>query len=253
MALGRRLTSTGRTPESMAITFDVGVAKTNKFASRESGDTVEIVERPGGGLSVVIVDGQGSGQAAKRLSLLVAGRAVSLLNEGVRDGTAARASHDFLYAHRGGKVSAALDILSLDLASRTIVLTRNSETPMLLVQDGSLEVVNDSGGRIGIYRQMRPKVLEFPAIPGTIAILLTDGVVHAGQHTNSPFDAEEQARTLLAEDMPIQMLVDRLLQSAMTTERNHPRDDMTVVALKVGPGVREQPVRRLYLSIPLPE
>mgnify|MGYP001045740170 CR=1 FL=1 len=237
----------------MAITFEVAVAKTNKFASRESGDTVEVVERPGGGLSVVIVDGQGSGQAAKRLSLLVAGRAVSLLNEGVRDGTAARASHDFLYTHRSGRVSAALDIVSIDLVSRTVVLTRNSETPMLLLQNGSLALVNDSGGRIGVHRQMRPKVLEFPAVPGTIAILVTDGVTHAGQLTGDPFDVKEKAQALLAEDLPSQSIVDQLLQSAMAVERNRPRDDMTVVALKVGPGVREQPVRRLFLSIPLPE
>ncbi len=237
----------------MTITFEVAVAKTNKFASRESGDTVEVVERPGGGLSVVIVDGQGSGQAAKRLSLLVAGRAVSLLNEGVRDGTAARASHDFLYTHRGGRVSAALDIVSIDLVSRTVVLTRNSETPMLLFQNGTLELVNDSGGRIGVHRQMRPKVLEFPAIPGTVAILLTDGVVHAGHHASGPFDVKEKALSLLAEELPVQSLVDQLLLSAMAVEWNRPRDDMTIVALKVGPGVREQPVRRLYLSIPLPE
>ncbi|HVX29604.1 MAG TPA: PP2C family protein-serine/threonine phosphatase [Nitrolancea sp.] len=237
----------------MTITFEVAVAKTNKFASRESGDTVEVVERPGGGISVVIVDGQGSGQAAKRLSLLVAGRAVNLLNEGVRDGTAARASHDFLFAHRGGKVSAALDIVSIDLVSRTIVLTRNSETPMLLFQNGTLSMVNDSGGRIGVYRQMRPKVLEFPAEPGTTAILLTDGVAHAGQHTSSPFDVQREAEALLVEHLPIQTLVERLLHGAMTVELNRPRDDMTVVALSVGPGVREQPVRRLFLSIPLPE
>jgi len=242
-----------QTPEPVAITFDVAVAKTNKFASRESGDTVEVVERPGGGLSVVIVDGQGSGQAAKRLSLLVAGRAVSLLNEGVRDGTAARASHDFLYTLRGGRVSAALDIVSIDLVSRTVVLTRNSETPMLLYQNGVLELVNDSGGRIGVHRQARPKVLEFPADPGTIAILLTDGVNHAGHHTSEPFDVKEKAHALLSENLPIQMLVDNLLHSAMAVELNRPRDDMTVVALKVGPGVREQPIRRLFLSIPLPE
>lgn len=237
----------------MAITFEVAVAKTNKFASRESGDTVEVVERPGGGLSVVIVDGQGSGQAAKRLSLLVAGRAVSLLNEGVRDGTAARASHDFLYTHRGGRVSAALDIVSIDLVSRTVVLTRNSETPMLLFQNGALALVNDSGGRIGVHRQMRPKVLEFPAVPGTIAILVTDGITHAGQLSGDPFDVKSKAQALLVEDLPSQTIVDQLLQSAMAVERNRPRDDMTVVALKVGPGVREQPVRRLFLSIPLPE
>jgi serine phosphatase RsbU (regulator of sigma subunit) len=124
---------------------------------------------------------------------------------------------------------------------------------MLLLQNGSLALVNDSGGRIGVHRQMRPKVLEFPAVPGTIAILVTDGVTHAGQLTGDPFDVKEKAQALLAEDLPSQSIVDQLLQSALAVERNRPRDDMTVVALKVGPGVREQPVRRLFLSIPLPE
>jgi serine phosphatase RsbU (regulator of sigma subunit) len=100
---------------------------------------------------------------------------------------------------------------------------------------------------------MRPKVLEFPAIPRTVAILLTDGVVHAGHHASGPFDVKEKALSLLAEELPVQSLVDQLLLSAMAVEWNRPRDDMTIVALKVGPGVREQPVRRLYLSIPLPE
>src|SRR6187401_2723332 len=99
----------------MRLTLELGIAKINKYASRESGDTAEVVERPGGGLSVVVVDGQGSGAAAKALSMLLTAKAVSLLKEGVRDGAVARAVHDTLLAYRGGKVSASLDILSADL------------------------------------------------------------------------------------------------------------------------------------------
>ena len=55
----------------MPFEIQIAVAKTNKYASSESGDTVELVERPTGGFSVVLVDGQGSGQPAKTLSLLV--------------------------------------------------------------------------------------------------------------------------------------------------------------------------------------
>ncbi|HEX3723678.1 MAG TPA: PP2C family protein-serine/threonine phosphatase [Nitrolancea sp.] len=237
----------------MAVTFDVAVAKTNKFASRESGDTVEVVERPGGGLSVVVVDGQGSGDGAKRLSLMVAGRAISLLNEGVRDGTAARAAHDFLYAQRGGRVSAALDILSIDLSSRTVVVTRNSEVPMLLSRAGELDMIHDSGGRIGIYRQARPRVLEFPCEPDTFAILVTDGVIEAGKRHGTPFDFADVARTLLTLELPAQEIVDRILFKAMAADKNRPGDDMTVVALKIGPGAREHPVRRLFVSVALPE
>src|SRR6185312_462551 len=178
--------------------------------------------------------------------LLVAGRAVSLLNEGVRDGTAARAAHDFLYAHRGGRVSAALDILSIDLTTRTVVLTRNSEIPMLLMQGSDLELINDSGGRIGVHRSARPRVLEFPCVPGTLAILVTDGVIEAGKRSGMPFEFVEAARALLVEALPAQGLVDRLLRAAMAADQDRPKDDMTVVALQIGPGVRGQPVRRLF-------
>ena len=90
----------------MGLQITLAIAKTNKYASRESGDTAELIERPGGGFSVVTVDGQGSGGAAKTLSLLITAKAVSLLKEGVRDGAVARAVHDYLFAYRHGKVSA---------------------------------------------------------------------------------------------------------------------------------------------------
>lgn len=235
----------------MTVTFDIAVAKTNKFASRESGDTVEVVERPGGGLSVVVVDGQGSGEHAKRLSLLVAGRTVNLLNEGVRDGTAARAAHDFLYAHRGGRVSAALDILSIDLVSRTVVLSRNSEIPMFVFCDDRWDSITDSGGRIGIYRVTRPKVLEFPCVPGLRALVVTDGVLEAGKRFGAQIDVQEAAVRLLPAALGAVEMADEMLREALRLDRNRPQDDMTVVALRLDSGVEGQAVRRLSVSVPL--
>src|SRR3954453_21768062 len=85
---------TGDGDAVMPLKIDVAVVKTNKYASRESGDTVEIVERPGGGISVIMADGQGSGRAAKSLSLLVTAKVSTLFKEGVRDGGSARAATD---------------------------------------------------------------------------------------------------------------------------------------------------------------
>ena len=53
----------------------VEVAKLGKYAVGVSGDSVEVVERPCGGISIVIVDGQGHGKAAKRMSLMIANKA----------------------------------------------------------------------------------------------------------------------------------------------------------------------------------
>jgi serine phosphatase RsbU (regulator of sigma subunit) len=234
----------------MPVTIEMAVAKTHKYASRESGDTVEIVERPRGGISVVVVDGQGSGAGAKSLSLLVAGRTVSLLNEGVRDGAAARATHDFLFALRSGRVSAALDIVSVDLSTRSVLFTRNSEVPMVLFQDGQAREVEDSGGRIGIYHHTRPRVLEFPCQEGLGAVIMTDGVPGAGAN-NTPIDLISTVQDAFTFEHPTQAIADQILSTAIELEHGRPKDDMTVLVLRLGPGVAEQPIRRISYSIPL--
>lgn len=235
----------------MPVTIDLAVAKTHKYASRESGDTVEFIERPRGGISTVIVDGQGSGQSAKTLSLLVAGRAVSMLNEGVRDGAAARATQDFLFAQRSGRVSAALDIISVDLSTRSVLFTRNSEVPMVLVQDGSAQEVVDSGGRIGLYHLTRPRVLEFPCDEGLGAVIVTDGVAGAGERTGCVLDLRATVEACFVAEHETQAIADRLLECAIEADGGRPRDDMTVLVLKLGPAASSQPIRRMNYSMPI--
>lgn len=236
----------------MGVTIDLALAKTHKFGSRDSGDSAELVERPGGGFSVVIVDGQGSGAGAKRLSLMMVGKTVALLNEGVRDGAAARAAHDFLFALRGGKVSAALDIVSVDLASRSVLFTRNSEVPMLVRRNGEFELITDSGGRLGVYRHTRPRVLEFPLEGGFASIQVSDGVANAGKRYGRPFDLLATGREVATRAASASEVADGLLQAALEADCGRPMDDMTVVALRLGPGVATHPIRRLSLSVPLP-
>lgn len=235
----------------MPVTIELAVAKTHKYASRESGDTVEIIERPRGGFSTVIVDGQGSGQGAKSLSLLVAGRAVALLNEGVRDGAAARATQDFLFAHRSGRVSAALDIISVDLSTRSVLFTRNSEVPMVLIQNGDAQEVADSGGRIGLYHHARPRVLEFPCDAGLGAVIVTDGVVGAGERKGQPISLASTVADCYSEEGDLQSVADSILEHAIALDDGRPGDDMTVLVLRLGPGVSTQPIRRLSYAIPL--
>lgn len=238
----------------MPVTIELAVAKTHKYASRESGDTVEIIERPRGGFSTVVADGQGSGPGAKGLSLLVAGRAVALLNEGVRDGAAARATHDFLFAHRSGKVSAALDIVSVDLSTLSVLFTRNSEVPMVLVQDGVAQEVNDSGGRIGLYHHTKPRVLEFPCSEGISAVIVTDGVSGAGARKKGQvFDLSGTVERSFESGGSPQQIADRILEAAIAADDGRPADDMTVLVLYLGPGAVSQPIRRISYSIPVRE
>ena len=84
--------------------IQIAVAKANRFACLESGDTLETVERPNGGVSVVLCDANLTGRDAKRISLMVVRKVITLLAEGVRDGAAARAASDLLFTDRGGQL-----------------------------------------------------------------------------------------------------------------------------------------------------
>jgi serine phosphatase RsbU (regulator of sigma subunit) len=237
----------------MALDIDVGIAKTNKYASRESGDTAEIVERPGGGVSVVVVDGQGSGAAAKTLSLMLSSRAVSLLKEGVRDGAVARAVHDSLIAYRHGKVSAGFDILSFDFRTKTIVATRNSPIPMVTVRNGVVESVESVSGPIGLYHFTRPMVVQLPADPETTVVLFTDGIAGAGQRSPAGrLDVRALLENASNAALSANDVADLLLMAAIERDNGRPADDMTVVALRIKTHEEQLLIRRQSVHMPLP-
>ncbi|HEY7035891.1 MAG TPA: PP2C family protein-serine/threonine phosphatase [Thermomicrobiales bacterium] len=237
----------------MALAIDVAIAKTNKYASRDSGDTAEVVERPGGGLSVVVVDGQGSGAAAKTLSMMLTSKAVSLLKEGVRDGAVARAVHDSLFAFRHGKVSASFDIVSVDLRTKTLIATRNAQTPVIVLRRGGVEAIPTTSGPIGLYHFTRPSVDQLPAEAGLGLVLYTDGVATAGDRTSgTPFDVAAYLAATSSTDLGAEELADRILFEAIRRDANRPADDLTIVAVVLRQHAEELLVRRQSVRMPLP-
>jgi serine phosphatase RsbU (regulator of sigma subunit) len=233
------------------LSIQIAIAKTHKYASRDSGDTAEVVERPTGGLSVILVDGQGSGAAAKTLSMMVSSKALALLKEGVRDGAVARGAHDFLHAYRHGKVSATLDIVSVELATRTVLVTRNSVVPYVVGHaNGYAESLGESGP-IGLYRHTRPTVNQFPIEPGLRIVLFTDGVAGAGARSGAPIAICDYLSAAHGLDATAHDIADGLLAAACAADSGRPRDDMTVAAMTIEDVPDEQPIRRLRVSLPV--
>jgi serine phosphatase RsbU (regulator of sigma subunit) len=231
------------------------VAKISKYASGESGDTVEMIERPHGGLSLVLVDGQRSGHSAKKISNVVARKAIQLLAEGVRDGAAARAAHDYLFTYRGGKVSATLNIVSVDAVSRTIVVSRNNDAPVIVhTPQRGLFLLDEPSESIGTRRNTKPIIAEIPIELGPLVIAYTDGLRHAGSwHGSGSFDPLQATRRMLNEGIAEpQDLADRLLAEAVEMDDGRPRDDISVVVVAVKQRAESaDDVRRLGGRLPL--
>ncbi len=236
----------------IVMEIQIAASKINKYATPESGDTLEMVERPNGGVSVVLADGQSSGRGAKAVSTLVVRKVIALLAEGVRDGAAARAASDALFTEKSGKVIACLNILSVDLQSQTVVLSRNNPSPIFMANGDQLKCIDKPSSPIGTTRNIKPEITELPLTPNLTIIMFTDGIFYAGDRTGERMDICNSIQGMLEEENPgAQYLADTLLYQAIRLDQSRPNDDMSVVVLRVSAAGSDQ-VRKMSLTLPVP-
>jgi serine phosphatase RsbU (regulator of sigma subunit) len=229
----------------------VAAAKIGKYASSESGDTLEMVERPSGGISFILADGQRSGKPAKAIANVVTRKALSLLADEVRDGAAARAASDYLYTYRSGQVVATLNILSIDTHSQTLVIVRNNPAPVMVIEAGALRALDAPSQAVGSRKGIRPEIQELPLQEGLRVVVYTDGLIHAGDREGQPFDIISCIQDLShGTDAAPSFWADHLLEKALLADDSRASDDITVLVAAIQKGSGDD-VRRLSVQLTL--
>lgn len=233
--------------------LDLAVSKTDKFGVSPGGDTVEVTERPNGGLSVVLSDGQGSGAPAKAISTFVVFKAVSLIADGARDGAAARAVHDALYAQRRAQVSATLTIISADTDNQQLVITRNSNCPVIIIAgSGERTVLDEQSLPIGTQRMIRPQVVQLPLKMPRLVLAFSDGILAAGRKSGHPVTVGELCELASSlSDKPASVISRLVLDWAVERDNGHPSDDISVVAARITEREGDKNVREMAVRYPL--
>jgi serine phosphatase RsbU (regulator of sigma subunit) len=233
--------------------LSVAVSKIGKWAVSQSGDTLEMIERPRGGLSLVLADGQSSGPGAKATSIRVVRKVITELAEGVRDGAAARAANDMLHAHRGGRVSATLVILSIEADSQLLVITRCGNSAVYLrYPEREVEALETDVPSLGFYRYARPHVERVNLEPGLLIVACSDGLLHAGQRSGERMDVCAAIEEIWQTSTSARSVAEGLLNQAVELDSGRPRDDISVVALHLKTGASKGP-RHLQVEMPVPD
>jgi serine phosphatase RsbU (regulator of sigma subunit) len=229
----------------------IAISKIKKYATSSSGDTAEVIERPNGGMSVVLADGQSSGKGAKWVSSLVVRKVIQFLADGVRDGAAARAASDALFTERGGRVSATLNILSADLQTSTLVITRNNPAPIVISFGSQIKMLEGESDIVGLRRDTRPIISELPLEQGLTVVVFTDGLVHAGSYFGDSMDICTAVKVELEDENPSpQKIADSLMNHALKLDRGMPRDDISIVVMRVANSSPNM-IRRMTVQLPV--
>ena len=229
----------------------IAISKIKKYATSSSGDTAEVIERPNGGMSVVLADGQSSGKGAKWVSSLVVRKVIQLLADGIRDGAAARAASDALFTERGGRVSATLNILSADLQTGTLVITRNNPAPLVISYGNKIKLLSEESDVVGLRRDTRPSISEIPLEAGLTVVAFTDGLVHAGSYFGDSMDITTCVKVELEDENPSpSKIADSLINHALKLDRGRPRDDISIIVLRVTQEGNDM-IRRMSVQLPI--
>jgi serine phosphatase RsbU (regulator of sigma subunit) len=228
----------------------IAVAKVDRYRSTGSGDTVEVIERPNGGISAVLADGKINQASNKGISTMVSHRVIGNISQGVRDGAAIRAASSRIYAEHNGNVQSNLNVLSADLLSNTILISRNSPVPVFIISEDKVDCLTAESEPIGTSAEITPTIVELPIRPGLTVIAFSDGVFDAGQNTQN-LDLCTTIEGLIEEQEPTaQEIADFILSQAIGLDNDRPSDDMCVVVMTVSPYSKDK-IRRMNVTMTL--
>jgi len=231
----------------------IAVSKINKHGAGKSGDTVESIERPNGGFSIVIADGQINGSAQKSISTMVCHRVIDHISNGVRDGAAIRATSSRLYSESEGSIQADLNVVSVDLQTNTIIISRNNPVPVYLINQGRVDCLESFSESIGTRSDISPTIVELEIQPNMAVIVFSDGAYKAGQLKRRETDVRTMIKALIEEQDPLaQELADHLLHRAIRLDDGRPKDDMSVLVMQISPRSTDQ-IRRMNVSMTIDE
>lgn len=230
--------------------LQAAISKANRYSSTEQGDKVEIIERPRGGVSIIMAEGKLSGQRSRTIAMKAVHSIMSLLSNGLHDGAASRIVLSNIIEEHKGKARVSLHIISCDLESQSIVITKNNTTPVVTVFDGWADYL-PFDGTIDADPCDCPSVYQFEIEEGRDFILVSDGIVQAGAQNEHPLDLRLLVESLFEDDEPsVQVIADTILNQAINQDLGRPRDDMTVTVLRISPTPSSN-IRREFVQFPI--
>ena len=212
-----------------APNFDVsyGCASCCKLNETVSGDTHSAIRLSDNKIMFALCDGMGSGEKAEKISNLSISLIENFYKAGFEDEIILSSANKLLTLSQEERFS-ALDICVIDLSTATCDLIKIGSSASVLKQAEQSTPLLASSLPLGILEEIKPSIYKLALNSGNIMVLCSDGVVDSFENTDMFTRAVNNITSL----NPQQFAQD-LLDIAIKNNSNAPKDDMTVLVLKV--------------------
>jgi stage II sporulation protein E len=196
-------------------------------SSRGSGDSYSAMELRNGSCLLVLSDGMGSGERAKRESAATVGLLEDFIESGFDKELAVRMINSVLVLKSSEESFSTLDICSVDMYTGRAEFIKIGAAETFILRDGHVSVISSASLPIGMLNDVDLEITERELKHGDIILMLTDGVTSASEEDWLK-PALKNCRYTSPQD-----LADHLLSEAEKHSRDGPKDDMTILAARV--------------------
>ncbi len=194
------------------------------------GDWYDAVRTSTGQLALVVGDVMGRGVGAATTMIRVRAGIRGLLTVDPAPTAILTAADDMMNRDAPDQFVTAVAV-TMDPTTGDLTLCNAGHVPLVLVHpDGSTEALGEGSGLpLGVVRPLERPTARGHLQPGSIAILVTDGVVESRAHDLDEGIARLRRRASELRDKPLPVLVDALAELADKTMR----DDVTILAARL--------------------
>lgn len=240
VAMNRRLCMAKNTPPYLTEEYNTyyfleeppyhlltGFARAVKESEKVSGDSYSFCEVETGRLLVLLSDGVGSGEAARRESERVIEMMERFLEAGFGKETAVQMVNGALVTSGQEQAMSTLDICDIDLYTGNCEFLKMGAACTYIKRGRLVDRLSAQSLPLGVFGEMSPEIQTRTLLSGDYVIMLSDGVLEAlSEGVGEPMLPEIIGRMEYQNPGEI---ANQLLAYAIGQSKGRIRDDMTVL------------------------
>jgi len=216
------------------LCYQAGVAQVAQGGSGSSGDS-HLIRRLGGTeLVVLLSDGMGSGDRARRESRAALSLLEELMQLGLDRGVALRTVNSVLLLRSSEDTCATVDMMSLDLVRGEAEFTKIGAAPTFIKRSGEVISIPSQSVPIGILDELALDTTQMCLDDGDLVVMVTDGVMDALGSLTETDKTRWIRRFLRSErfDDPEDLATSLVARTASLCPDGFP-DDMSAIAIEL--------------------
>ena len=210
----------------------MGYASGTKDGESLSGDSFSFFSSDGNNIHIILSDGMGSGEAAKKQSNMTVDLLEKFLKAGFKSDTSVRLINSSLLLKSSKDIFSTIDLCSLNLYNASVSFIKLGAASSYIKSEGKVTSVSGASLPAGIVREIDVEKHYLSITGDTVILIMSDGIADISLKYPA-YDGWIEKELESIESINPQIIASRIMRKASSLLNEQIHDDMTVIAVSV--------------------